>query len=395
MSVTTDNNIQSSARRAPRLGIIGGGQLARMTAVAALQLGCDVIVLERNDHSPAAQVATRCLVGDWNNADSLIKLATQVDVVSIENEFVNSDALETMEKSGHRLFPGTSCLRRVQDKLIQKQCLQKAGLATTRFVGVDNHQRLKEVCRDFGFPLVLKARRNGYDGKGNFTIKSENDIAEAWKVLNGDRNGLYAEAFCDYAAELAVIITRGRDGAIAVYPVVETIQRDHICHIVRAPGALSPDVVAKARTMAQAAIVAIDGVGTFGVEMFLARNGEVLINELAPRVHNSGHYTIEGCVCSQFENHVRALFGWPLGETTLVAPAAVMVNLLGAEKGPGAPVGMERALAIAGAHVHIYGKAMSAPGRKLGHVTALGPDVATAEATAKKAADQLYFGTTT
>src|SRR6476659_1256264 len=132
MAEMTDS-IMSSARRAPRLGIIGGGQLARMTAVSALQLGCDVIVLERNDHSPAAQVATRCLVGDWNNAESLIKLASQVDVVSIENEFVNSDALETMEKSGHRLFPTTACLRRVQDKLIQKECLQRAGLETTRF----------------------------------------------------------------------------------------------------------------------------------------------------------------------------------------------------------------------------------------------------------------------
>jgi 5-(carboxyamino)imidazole ribonucleotide synthase len=394
MPEMTDNNILSSARRAPRLGIIGGGQLARMTAVAALQLGCDVIVLERNDHSPAAQVATRCLVGDWNNPDSLIKLATQVDVVSIENEFVNTDALEVMEKSGHRLFPSTACLRRVQDKLTQKECLKNAELGTTRFVAVETQQQLAEVAREFGLPLVLKARRNGYDGKGNYTVETEKDIPTAWKALNGDQNGLYAEAFCDYVAELAVIITRGRDGKMAVYPVVETIQRNHICHIVRAPGTVPPQVADKARAMAQAAIEAIDGVGSFGVEMFLTRTGDVLINELAPRVHNSGHYTIEACVCSQFENHVRALFGWPLGDAAMVAPAAVMVNLLGSDKGPGAPVGMEKALAVPGAHVHIYGKAMSAAGRKLGHVTALGADVAKAEATARSAADQLYFGAT-
>jgi len=242
---------------------------------------------------------------------------------------------------------------------------------------------------------VLKARRNGYDGKGNFTVETEKDIPTAWKALNGDRNELYAEAFCDYVAELAVIITRARDGKVAVYPLVETIQKNHICHTVRAPGAVTPQVAEKARAMAQAAIVAIDGVGSFGVEMFLTRDGGVLINELAPRVHNSGHYTIEACVCSQFENHVRALFGWPLGGTAMAAPAAVMVNLLGAEKGPGAPIGMEKALAVPGAHVHIYGKAMSAPGRKVGHVTALGPDVATAEATAKQAADHIYFGATT
>jgi 5-(carboxyamino)imidazole ribonucleotide synthase len=391
MAETTDN-ISSAARHAPRLGIIGGGQLARMTAVAALQLGCDVIVLERNDHSPAAQVATRCLVGDWNNPDSLIKLASQVDVVSIENEFVNSDGLEIMEKSGHRLFPRTTCLRRVQDKFVQKECLRKAGLETTRFVAVESQAQLAQVARELGLPLVLKARRNGYDGKGNFTVRSETDFAEAWRALNGDRNGLYAEAFCDYVAELAVIITRARDGNIAVYPVVETIQSNHICHVVRAPAAVSAMVQEKARAMAQAAIVAIDGIGSFGVEMFLTRDGNVSINELAPRVHNSGHYTIEACVCSQFENHVRALFGWPLGETRMVAPAAVMINLLGAEKGPGAPIGMHKALAMPGAHVHIYGKAMSATGRKLGHVTALGADLAAAEATARNAAEQIYFG---
>lgn len=390
--MSDDSN--KTPRHAPRLGIIGGGQLARMTAVAALQLGCDVIVLERNDHSPAAQVATYCLVGDWNNPDSLLKLASQVDVVSIENEFVNLDALETMEKAGHRLFPSTKCLRRVQDKLIQKQCLKDAGLATTPFIGVQSQEQALKAAREFGFPVVLKARRNGYDGKGNFTVKSEQDIAEGWRVLNGDRNELYVEAWCPYVAELAVIITRAQDGSIAEYPVVETVQQNHICHIVRAPAAVSGDAAKKAQHLARAAIEAIDGVGSFGVEMFVTADGQVLINELAPRVHNSGHYTIEGCVCSQFENHVRALFNWPLGSSTLVAPAAVMVNLLGASKGPGAPVGMQQALSVSGAHVHIYGKAMSVAGRKLGHVTALGPDLAQAEATARKAAGKIIFGTT-
>ncbi|MDB6056280.1 MAG: 5-(carboxyamino)imidazole ribonucleotide synthase [Verrucomicrobiales bacterium] len=385
----------SSARIAPRLGIIGGGQLARMTAVAALRLGCDVIVLERNDHSPAAQVATRCLVGDWNNPEALLKLASQVDVVSIENEFISTDALAVIEKAGHRLFPSTETLRLIQDKLTQKQCLQRAGLATTRFVAVENQQRLAEVTREFGLPLVLKARRNGYDGKGNYTIKTEADIPDAWKALNGDRNELYAEAFCNYHAELAVIITRGQDGAMAVYPVVETVQRDHICHIVRAPAAVSPNAHEKAHQMARAAIEAIEGVGSFGIELFVSENDEVMINELAPRVHNSGHYTIEGCVCSQFENHVRALFGWPLGSTAMVNPAAVMVNLLGASQGSGAPLGIENALQVGGAHIHIYGKAMSGRGRKMGHVTAIGPDVARAEAAAQSAAGKIFFGSTT
>jgi 5-(carboxyamino)imidazole ribonucleotide synthase len=385
----------TGARIAPRLGIIGGGQLARMTAVAALQLGSDVIVLERNDHSPAAQVATRCLVGDWNNPEALLKLASQVDVVSIENEFINTDALEAIEKAGHTLFPSTATLRCVQDKLMQKEAMQKAGLATTRFCGVKSQQELGELAREFGFPFVLKARRNGYDGKGNYTVKSEADIPEAWRALNGDRNALYVEAFCNYRAELAVIITRAQDGAMAVYPVVETVQRDHICHIVRAPAAVSPTAEEKAHEMAKAAIEAIDGVGSFGIEMFVTADDGVLINELAPRVHNSGHYTIEACTCSQFENHVRALFGWPLGSTAMVAPAAVMVNLLGASQGSGAPLGMENALQVPGAHIHIYGKAMSSRGRKMGHVTALGPDLAAAETAAQRAAGKLFFGATT
>jgi 5-(carboxyamino)imidazole ribonucleotide synthase len=377
----------------PRLGIIGGGQLAKMTALAARELGCDVLVLERNDSSPAAPLANDALLGDWNDPETLLRLAKQVDVVSIENEFLNVDALEVMMNHGYSLYPGTATLRLIQDKFIQKQTLAGAGLTTPRFAAVDHADELMKVGKDFGWPMVLKTRRNGYDGKGNFTLRSGADIPAGWQALGGGRNDLYVEAFCPYVSELAVIITRARDGTTAVYPVVETVQRNHICHVVKAPAVVPPEIAREASRQAQAAIEAISGVGSFGVEMFLTHAGEVLINELAPRVHNSGHYSIEACACSQFENHVRAVFGWPLGSTAMVAPAAVMVNLLGVGGGSGAPHGLERALAISGAHLHIYGKAMSGVGRKMGHVTALGQTLEAAEAVAQQAAAAIQFGT--
>jgi 5-(carboxyamino)imidazole ribonucleotide synthase len=385
--------LASTRSSQPRLGIIGGGQLAKMTALAARELGCDVLVLERSDPSPAAPLANNALVGDWNDPATLLQLAAQVDVVSIENEFLNVDALEVMVQGGHLLYPGTATLRRIQDKFIQKQTLAAAGLSTPRFAMVEQPHDLPRLAREFGWPMVLKTRRNGYDGKGNFTLRSEADIDPGWQALGGGRNALYVEAFCPYVSELAVIITRGRDGATAVYPVVETVQRNHICHVVKAPAEVPALIAGEASRQAQRAIEAIDGVGSFGVEMFLTGAGEVLINELAPRVHNSGHYTIEACECSQFENHVRAVLGWPLGSTAMVAPAAVMINLLGGGGGPGTPHGLERALAIPGAHVHIYGKAMSGAGRKMGHITALGPTVTAAEAVARQAAAAIQFGT--
>jgi 5-(carboxyamino)imidazole ribonucleotide synthase len=363
-----------------------------MTALSALQLGCDVVVLERKADSPAARLAAQSLVGDWNDPAELLKLAAQVDVVSIENEFLDTDALAKLEEAGHKLFPRTATLRLIQDKFVQKQTLAKAGLPVPPFAAVADQNELKQQAAKFGWPLVLKTRRNGYDGKGNFTLRSEADVPVAWETLGGGRNELYVEGFCPFERELAIIITRSVDGRVAEYPVVETVQRDHICHLVTAPASVSPAISKLAAEIGRYAIEAIDGIGSFGVEMFLTRNGEVLVNELAPRVHNSGHYTIEACVCSQFENHARAVLGWPLGSTEMIAPAAAMVNLLGSASGPGAPLGLDKALAVAGAHVHIYGKSASARGRKMGHITALGKTANEAVATAECAAREIVLG---
>jgi 5-(carboxyamino)imidazole ribonucleotide synthase len=314
-------------------------------------------------------------------------------VVTLENEFVDADNLRALEAAGYAIFPTARSIALVQDKLVQKQTLAAAGLPVPRFCAVENPEAVARAAREFGLPLLLKARRNAYDGKGNVTVRSLVDIASAWQKLGGnDGSELFAEAFCPFVKELAVIITRGRDGATATYPLVETRQRDHVCHIVCAAAPVAGEIGERALDLARRAVTTVGAVGSFGVEMFLAASGEILINELAPRVHNSGHYTIEACVCSQFENHVRAVLGWPLGVTRMVAPAAVMVNLLGDRKAVGRPVGIEQALAIPGVHVHIYGKAMSGAGRKMGHVTALGATPDEALATAQRAAAQIRFG---
>ena len=364
-----------------------------MTALSALQLGCDVAVLERNPASPAAVLATHSLVGDWDAPAELLRLAGHCDVVTLENEFVDASSLAVLEAVGHKIFPTPNSIALVQDKLRQKQTLAAAGLPVPTFLEVGDPDAVVAAGRELGLPFLLKARRNAYDGKGNVTVRSLAEVGDAWRKLGGhEGNQLFVEAFCPFTTELAVIITRGRNGDIAVYPLVETVQREHICHLVRAPAAVSSDHAGHALDIAQRAVTVVGAVGRFGVELFLTADGGVFVNELAPRVHNSGHYTIEACECSQFENHVRAVLGWPLGSPRLVAPAAVMVNLLGAGKGPGRPAGVEAALSVPGAHVHIYGKAMSSRGRKMGHVTALGETVAAAEDSAIRSALQLRFG---
>lgn len=379
------------------MGILGGGQLAKMTAQAAHQLGCSVVVMERRQAAGEPLFGWPIVVGDWDDPHALLEFARDVDVVTLENEFVDADALAELERHGHPLWPTAESVRLVQDKLHQKDALRRAGLPLPGFRDTPTPEAVVDAATALGWPLVLKKRRNGYDGKGNATIRSGADVPTAWRRLDGDINALYAEQWCDFALELAVIVTRARPGvphepALVTYPVAETVQRDHICHVVKVPAALPADVAARTAEVARAAVEAVGGVGTFGVELFLLRDGSIALNELAPRAHNSGHYTIEACVCSQYENHVRAVLGRPLGSPHLLAPAAAMVNLLGAGDGPGQPDGLDDALAVAGAHVHLYGKDRSVKGRKMGHVTALGQSVEEALAVAQRAASSLRFG---
>jgi 5-(carboxyamino)imidazole ribonucleotide synthase len=377
---------------APTIGIIGGGQLAKMLGQAGSQLGLQTIVLSEQPHCPAASAVTRVIQGGADELASLRQLAEAVDVVTLENEFVDAGLLEALENDGHVVAPNAATMRIVQDKFLQKTALKKAGLAVPEFIDVPDIAALDAAIRLLGLPLVLKKRRNGYDGKGNATIRKESDSRMAWELLNGDENALFAEAFVPFTQELAIMITRGARRSAMAYPVVETIQHHHICRVVKAPASISPALTETVADLARRAIDAVKGIGTFGVELFRTADNRVLINELAPRVHNSGHYTIEACACSQFENHLRAILGWPLGSPVMRTGGAVMINLLGRGKGSGSPRGIEEALAIAATHVHVYGKSASALLRKMGHLTMLGASVEEVLPRAQKAADKIRFG---
>jgi len=375
-----------------RVGIVGGGQLAKMIGLSAIKLGCEIVILEKTKKAPSTSLAIDTLYGDWNDPSNLLNLANMVDVVSLENEFVDANSLRVLEEAGHRLYPTSTTIGLVQDKLHQKQALSDAGIPVIPFAAVNSQEEIIQLADQLGWPVVLKTRRDGYDGKGNITLNNVTDIDDAWSKLNGNNQKLYIEAFCHFTGELAVMVTRGLNGEMVNYPVVESVQKDHVCHMVRAPARIDNELSDATIKLARKAVEVIDGEGSFGIEMFLTKENQIILNEMAPRVHNSGHYTIEACECSQFENHMRAILGLPLGSTKMIAPAAVMINMLGEEQGHGYPVGIEHALAVKGAHIHEYGKTTTNIGRKMGHITALGSDINEAEKIASKAASCIRFG---
>ena len=368
------------------VGIAGAGQLARMTCLAAWPLGVRVAVLGRPDE-PAGPMAAGVVDGDWKDAEDVARLGAAVGVVTLENEFVDARALAAVESAGTAVRPGAASVAAVQDKARQKDLLASAGLPTAPFLVVDRPGDLATAGRELGWPLMLKARRLGYDGYGNATCADEDEAREALSRLDrGD--GVLVERMVAFECELAAMVARSPSGAERVYPVVETLQRNHVCHEVIAPARVDADTRARAAEMAAAAASAARGLGVTGVEMFLLPDGEVLVNEIAPRPHNSGHYTIEACETSQFENHLRGVLDLPLGEVAMRAPAAAMVNLLGTTTGDARPA-VAAALAVPGAHLHLYDKARVRPGRKMGHVTALGDTAEEALAQARRAAAEV------
>ena len=373
------------------IGIIGGGQLARMTAIAAYRLGINIAILDPDVNSPASQIIQKRVVGSLNDISKLKELAETSDLITLENEFVDAPLLEHIESMGKVVYPSSRTVGLIQDKLTQKETLESNAINVPKFEGVSNANQIVDSGNRYGWPLILKVRRNSYDGRGNELINSPDEARLAWNNLNGDTQNLMVEEFVKFDKELAVMVVRSNDGETAAYPVVETIQKEHICHIVKAPAQISVDISKNAANMAKSSIEAIGGVGVFGVEMFLLEDGRVMINEIAPRPHNSGHYTIEACFTSQYENHLRAILGYPLGSTEMVTPAAVMVNLLGNRQGDSIVQGIDEALMISGVNLHVYSKRTTRPNRKMGHVTVLGQNIDEPLDKAVKAASLISF----
>ncbi|AEB12423.1 5-(carboxyamino)imidazole ribonucleotide synthase [Marinithermus hydrothermalis] len=351
-----------------RVGILGGGQLGRMLALAGHPLGLECVVLEPNPEAPARPVSVQ-LVAAYDDAEALAELAARVDVVTYEFENVPVAAARFLaERVAVR--PPPAALEVAQDRLAEKTCFQRLGIPTPPFVPVHTRADLEEAVARVGLPAVLKTRRLGYDGKGQRVLREAGDVEAAWAALGGAP--LILEGFVPFGREVSILAVRAQDGTCAFYPLVENRHEAGILRLSRAPAPdTPPELQEAAEVYARRVLEALEYVGVLAIEFFQV-DGRLVANEMAPRVHNSGHWTIEGAETSQFENHLRAVAGLPLGST---APRGVsaMLNLIGQVPEPAA------VLRVPGAHLHLYGKTPR-PGRKLGHVTVCADDTATLEA---------------
>lgn len=352
-----------------RLGIVGGGQLAKMLAMEAKKLGFSVRVLDPTSASPAGQVCDQQIVGGFFERDKLRELAAGSDILTYDLEHIDTLSLRALEAEGTIIHPAPRLLETLQDKWLQKELLAQAGLPQSEYRRMDSLD--EQDLHDFGFPLVQKSRRGGYDGRGVAILRDPSDLNRA---LSGPS---LLERCVPIDKELAVMVARGRDGEMRTYPVAEMIfdPRSNALDLLLAPARISDELAARARALAARTAEACGAVGIFGVEMFLTQDGELLINEVAPRPHNSGHYTIEACRTSQYEQHLRAIAGLPLGLTDQHTPAA-MINLVGEPGAQGRPLvrGLAEALALPGVSVHLYGKREVRPFRKMGHAVVVDPD---------------------
>ncbi|MQY43275.1 5-(carboxyamino)imidazole ribonucleotide synthase [Epibacterium sp. SM1969] len=340
------------------IGILGGGQLGRMLSVAAARLGFKTHIFEPAANPPAAHVADRVTTADYDDADALKAFAAAVDVITYEFENIPTTALDLLETL-RPIRPGREALRVSQDRLTEKSFLRDLGLKTAPFADVSDLASLEAAVADLGTPAILKTRRFGYDGKGQARIKSDADIAQAHADMAGAPALL--EGFIDFSHEISVIAARGADGQVACYDPGENVHRDGILHTTTVPARLSGSQRMDAVLMAGQILNALDYVGVMGVELFVTPQG-LIVNEIAPRVHNSGHWTQNGCTVDQFEQHIRAVVGWPLAEGSRYADV-VMENLIGSDVERLAEIAKERH-----ASIHMYGKAEAKPGRKMGHV---------------------------
>jgi 5-(carboxyamino)imidazole ribonucleotide synthase len=350
------------------IGILGGGQLGRMLALAAARLGLRCHVYSPDPQSPAFDVVRRATHGDYRDESALDSFASDVDVVTYEFENVPAETARFLS-ARRPVLPDPAVLATTQDRLLEKNFVASLQIATAPYRRIDGPGDLAAALEAVGRPGVLKTRRFGYDGKGQLRVRNGEDPQGAWNAIGGAASIL--EAFVPFEREISVVAARSRDGQIACFDVTENEHRDHILKTSRVPADVTPAVAAEAQRIAERIAGAFDYVGVLAVEMFVVRNGaghNVLVNEIAPRVHNSGHWTIDGASVSQFEQHVRAIAGWPLA-TTVRRGRIEMINLIGEEVEE-----YRRWLEVPGAAVHLYGKAGVRPGRKMGHVTRVIPE---------------------
>ncbi|KAJ7476850.1 phosphoribosylaminoimidazole carboxylase [Mycena galericulata] len=355
------------------VGILGGGQLGRMLAAAASLLNIKIVILDVGDHGPAKQVLSPSSLqfshidGSFTDPARIQELAAKVDVLTVEIEHVDADALAL---ANCQIHPSPSTIKLIQDKLAQKRHLKAQGCPVSDFIPVDSTvESVHAAVNNLGLPLMLKSRTLAYDGRGNFVLRELSQAPQALEAL-GNRP-LYAEKWVAFTHEIAVMVVRSTSGEVTAYPVVETVHKENVCHLVFAPLRTRDATLSRrAQAVAEDAVRTFEGAGVFGVEMFLMDDGGLYINEIAPRPHNSGHYTIEACETSQYENHLRAILSLPLGSTALKVPSCAMLNIIGLSSSMSEVTALtDVALTVPGASVHLYGKSECRKGRKMGHIT--------------------------
>lgn len=354
------------------LGIIGGGQLGMMLAEAAKKMPehiSQVIVLDPTENCPAARAGAKQIIADFKDKNAIVELSLQSDIITYEIESGDSQVLESL-KASISVNPSPATLRIIQDKFTQKTFLRDNGIPVPDFLSIESLEDLKRKIPSFGYPVLLKARRDAYDGRGNFRIENKDQVESAYKFFEGRQ--MMIEKLVDFKMEVSVIAARNTTGEIATYPVVENIHRENILEMTIAPARVEPKVAKDAEDIAKKTMEVLHGAGVFGIEMFVTQNNQVLINEIAPRVHNSGHHTLQSSDTSQFEQHLRAILGLPLGSTRL-EHYAVMRNILGPKNFSGRykPITIENKKGI---YLKMYNKDEAKPQRKLGHINVVDTD---------------------
>ena len=384
----SENREAAAATTSVRVGVIGGGQLARMMVPPAIHLGLEISVLAETEGMSAARAAD--MVGDYRDPETVYAFAETVDVITFDHEHVPHEILTELERRGKAVHPRPHALQYAQDKILMREKLQELGVPVPDWAAVADESALQSFIDAHGGRAVVKTARGGYDGKGVRVVSQAGEVRDWFAALAEDGRGgnLLVEELVDFTRELAQLVARRPSGETRAWPLVETIQQDGVCAEVIAPAQVSnADTAAEAARIGAVVAAGVDATGVLAVEMFETTDGRVLVNELAMRPHNSGHFSIEGSLTSQFEQHLRAVTDLPLGDTAMAAPFAVMVNVLGGPTEGPMPVRYAKVLAEhPGAKIHSYGK-LPRPGRKVGHVTVVGDDLAAVRGEARDAAD--------
>lgn len=367
-----------------KLGMLGGGQLGKMFIQEAVNYNVQVCILDPDKFAPCATLAHEFIQGDFKDYDTVLKFGRDKDVISIEIEHVNTEALKELERQGKKVFPQPKILELIKDKGLQKQFYKDNNIPTADFQLIESREEIIEKVKEF--PVTQKARKGGYDGKGVYILKFEEFVKDAFDAPS------VLEDFVDFEKELSVIVARNEHGEVKTYPLVE-LEFNPVANLVeflKCPADVAKGVEQEAEAIAKKIADKLNIVGLLAVEFFLTKEGKLLVNEVAPRTHNSGHQTIEGNVTSQFEQHMRSVLGLPLGDTSIVKPS-VMLNLLGEEGHVGIAQyqGLEKVMSMDEVHIHLYGKHLTKPFRKMGHVTITGENLTDAYNKAKQVKDFL------